>query len=60
MQSRTSARRVAMACTDMRATMSESRTREVTYSLHSEGDRRQVEGEETRQVKDGWKERQGE
>jgi hypothetical protein len=34
-----------MACTDMRATMSESRTREVTYSLHSEG------------TEDGWKER---
>ena len=36
MQSSTSALSVAIAWTDMRATMSESSTREVTYSLHSE------------------------
>jgi hypothetical protein len=41
-----------MACTDMRATMSESSTREVTYSLHSEGDRGWEEGKETRQVRE--------
>ena len=34
-QSRTSSRRRAMACTDIRATISESSTKEVTYSLHS-------------------------
>ena len=35
MQSRTSSLRVSMACVDIRATISESSTREVTYSLHS-------------------------
>lgn len=35
MQSRTSSLRVSIACVDIRATISESSTREVTYSLHS-------------------------
>lgn len=35
MQSKTSSLSVSMACVDIRATISESSTREVTYSLHS-------------------------
>jgi hypothetical protein len=35
MQSKTSSLRVSIACVDIRATISESSTREVTYSLHS-------------------------
>lgn len=38
MQSSTSSLSDAMACTDIRATMSESSTKEVTYSQHSEKD----------------------
>ena len=35
MQSKTSSLRVSIACVDIRDTISESSTREVTYSLHS-------------------------
>jgi hypothetical protein len=35
MQSRTSSLSVSIACVDIRDTISESSTREVTYSLHS-------------------------